>query len=42
MARGIVRAADARKDEVYLPGFWGPIMFAIRGIPERVFKRLKL
>jgi short-subunit dehydrogenase len=42
VARGIVRAADARKDEVYLPGFWGPIMFAIRGIPERVFKRMKL
>ena len=42
VARGIIRAADARKDEVYLPGFWGPIMFAIRGIPERVFKRMKL
>ncbi|OJT19651.1 short-chain dehydrogenase [Archangium sp. Cb G35] len=42
VARGIVRAADARKDEVYLPGFWAPIMFAIRGIPERVFKRMKL
>jgi short-subunit dehydrogenase len=42
VARGIVRAADARKDEVYLPGFWGPIMFAIRGIPERLFKRMKL
>ncbi|HYO51716.1 SDR family oxidoreductase [Archangium sp.] len=42
VARGILRAADARKDEVYLPGFWGPIMFAIRGIPERVFKRMKL
>nr|WP_275424984.1 SDR family oxidoreductase [Archangium violaceum] len=42
VARGIVRAADARKDEVYLPGFWGPIMFAIRGIPERVFKRMRL
>ncbi|PTL81412.1 SDR family oxidoreductase [Vitiosangium sp. GDMCC 1.1324] len=42
VARGIVRAADARKDEVYLPGFWGPIMFAIRSIPERIFKRMKL
>ncbi len=42
VARGIVRAADSRKDEVYLPGFWGPIMFAIRGIPERIFKRMKL
>ncbi|WNG42523.1 SDR family oxidoreductase [Archangium minus] len=42
VARGIVRAADSRKDEVYLPGFWSPIMFAIRSIPERVFKRMKL
>jgi short-subunit dehydrogenase len=42
VARGIIRAADSRKDEVYLPGFWGPIMFAIRGIPERIFKRMKL
>lgn len=42
VARGIIRAADARKDEVYLPGFWGPIMFAIRNIPERIFKRMKL
>ena len=42
VARGIVRAADSGKDEVYLPGFWGPIMFAIRGIPERIFKRMKL
>ena len=42
VAQGIVRAADARKDEVYLPGFWGPNRFAIRGIPERVFKRMKL
>jgi decaprenylphospho-beta-D-erythro-pentofuranosid-2-ulose 2-reductase len=42
VARGLVRAADARRDEVYLPGFWGPIMFAIRGIPERLFKRMKL
>jgi len=42
VARGIVRAVDARQDEVYLPDFWRPIMFLIRGIPERVFKRLKL
>ncbi|MGZ3456923.1 MAG: SDR family oxidoreductase [Archangium sp.] len=42
VARGIVLAVDARKDEVYLPGFWGLIMFAIRTIPERVFKRMRL
>jgi short-subunit dehydrogenase len=42
VARGILRAADARKDEVYLPGFWRLIMFIIRSIPERIFKRLRL
>ena len=42
VARGILRAADARKSEVYLPGFWRLIMFIIRSIPEPVFKRMKL
>ena len=39
---GIVRAVDGRRDEVYLPGFWWPIMAIIRHIPERVFKKLSL
>lgn len=42
IARGIVRAVDRRADEVYLPGFWRPIMTIIRHIPERIFKRLPL
>jgi len=42
IARGIVRAIDRRADEVYLPGFWRAIMFIIRHIPERVFKKLSL
>jgi short-subunit dehydrogenase len=42
VAHGILRAADKGRDEVYLPFFWRPIMFIIRSIPERVFKRLKL
>lgn len=42
VARGLLRAADARQDEVYLPDFWRPLMFVIRSIPERVFKRMKL
>lgn len=42
VARGILRAADGRKDEVYVPGFWALIMLIIRTIPEGVFKRLKL
>jgi short-subunit dehydrogenase len=42
VARGLLRAADGGRDEVYLPFFWRPIMFLVRGLPERVFKRLKL
>ncbi len=39
---GIVHAIDARKDLVYLPGFWRLILWIICSIPERLFKRLKL
>lgn len=42
VARGIVRAADRKADEVYLPGFWAFIMFAVRSVPERMFKRMKM
>jgi hypothetical protein len=42
IARGIVQAVDKKCDEVYLPGFWWPIMLLIRHIPERVFKKLSL
>lgn len=42
VARGIVRAIERGADVVYLPGFWRPVMMAIRAVPERLFKRLKL
>jgi short-subunit dehydrogenase len=42
VAAGIVSAVDKQKDVVYLPGFWALIMFVIRSIPERIFKRLSL
>ncbi len=42
IARGIVRAIERKRDEVYLPGFWRLIMAVIRHIPERVFKNLSL
>ena len=42
VAQGIVKAIDRRSGTVYLPGFWWPIMFVIRAIPERVFLRLSL
>jgi decaprenylphospho-beta-D-erythro-pentofuranosid-2-ulose 2-reductase len=42
VGRGIVAAIDRRKDVVYLPGFWRPIMAVIKAVPEPVFKRLHL
>jgi decaprenylphospho-beta-D-erythro-pentofuranosid-2-ulose 2-reductase len=42
VAKGIVNAISARKDVVYVPGFWRPIMFVIRSVPEFVFKKLNL
>lgn len=42
IARGIVRAVERGADEVYLPGFWRLIMFIIRHVPERIFKKMSL
>ena len=42
IARGIISAMHKRRDIVYLPWFWCGIMFIIRAIPDRVFKKLKL
>ena len=42
VGRRIYRAFERNEDVVYVPFFWAFIMFAIRSIPERVFKRLKL
>ena len=42
VAQSIVSAIDNRKDNVYVPFQWQPIMFVIRNIPERVFKKLNL
>lgn len=38
----IHRAIERRRDIAYIPWFWRPIMFAIRLLPESVFKRLRL
>jgi short-subunit dehydrogenase len=38
----IVKAIEARKDTLYVPFYWGPILFVIRHIPERIFKKLNL
>jgi len=37
-----VKAIDNRQDNLYVPFQWQPIMFVIRHIPERVFKKLNL
>jgi decaprenylphospho-beta-D-erythro-pentofuranosid-2-ulose 2-reductase len=42
VARTIVKAIDKRVDNLYVPFQWQPIMFVIRHIPERVFKKLNL
>jgi decaprenylphospho-beta-D-erythro-pentofuranosid-2-ulose 2-reductase len=42
VAQTIVAAVDAKKDVLYVPFQWAPIMFVIRHIPERVFKKLNL
>ncbi|AHE97709.1 SDR family NAD(P)-dependent oxidoreductase [Thioalkalivibrio paradoxus] len=40
VARGIVRAFARRRDVVYLPWFWRPILGVLQMIPEPLFKRL--
>lgn len=42
VAQSIVKAIDKRGDVLYVPFQWQPIMFIIRHIPERVFKKLNL
>jgi decaprenylphospho-beta-D-erythro-pentofuranosid-2-ulose 2-reductase len=42
IGRGILRAIDRRRDVVYLPGFWAIILFVIRRIPGRIFKKMNL
>jgi decaprenylphospho-beta-D-erythro-pentofuranosid-2-ulose 2-reductase len=42
VARCIYRAIEARRNVVYLPWFWRPIMGVVTSIPEAIFKRLRL
>jgi decaprenylphospho-beta-D-erythro-pentofuranosid-2-ulose 2-reductase len=42
VAAGILNAVRTRKDVVYVPWFWRPIMTIIKAIPERVFKARNL
>jgi decaprenylphospho-beta-D-erythro-pentofuranosid-2-ulose 2-reductase len=38
VARGILSAVRKRKDVVYVPWFWRPIMSIIKAVPEPIFK----
>jgi decaprenylphospho-beta-D-erythro-pentofuranosid-2-ulose 2-reductase len=40
--RAIHRAIERRRDVVYIPWFWRPIMAAVKSLPEALFKRLRL
>jgi len=40
--RAVYRAIEARRDVVYIPWFWRPIMALVNSLPEAVFKRLRL
>lgn len=40
--RAVHRAIEARRNVVYIPWFWRPVMCLVRGLPEAVFKRLRL
>ncbi len=42
VGEGIYKAIQHKKEVVYLPAFWRPIMFIVKSIPERVFKRLSI
>lgn len=40
-AHGIVRAIEGKKKEVYVPGFWRPVLWTVRAMPEALFQRLR-
>jgi short-subunit dehydrogenase len=42
VAATIVKAIDNKADNLYVPFQWQPIMFVIRNIPDRIFKKLNL
>ena len=42
VAGAVARALRTRRDVVYVRRIWRPIMLAVRAIPERLFKRMKV
>lgn len=41
IARSVDRAISARRDVVYVPGWWRFVMLCVRLLPEWLFKRMK-
>lgn len=39
VARAIVRIETRGSEDAYVPGYWWPIMTAVRNMPERVFQK---
>ncbi len=42
IGQGILKAVAGRRDVVYLPGFWAVIMFLVRSVPGRIFKKMNM
>jgi len=42
IAQGIIDAIDRSRSTVYLPGFWRPVMWVIRALPEPVLRWLHI
>ncbi|WP_100407869.1 SDR family oxidoreductase [Bacillus solitudinis] len=42
VAKRVHDSIRKKHDVIYVPGYWSIIMFILKSIPERVFKRLKL
>src|SRR5690606_10433247 len=40
-ATDIMRSVERGVPEAYVPWYWGPIMLAVRQMPETVFQRLR-
>jgi short-subunit dehydrogenase len=39
-AQGIVRSIERGQGEAYVPGYWRPILWMVRNMPEFIFQRL--
>ena len=42
VASGILKAVERRSDVAYVPWFWAWIMFLVRAIPGRLFKKMNM